>query len=68
MTRERWGAWRALGIVGIAATILTAGAWLAFAPGAAAAPDTQCVACHTDPARLQALTPPDPPAEEEGEG
>jgi len=56
-------------LVGIVAIILTAGAWLAFTPEtAAAAPGTQCVACHTDPARLQALTPPDPPAEEEGEG
>jgi hypothetical protein len=28
----------------------------------------QCVACHTDAAKLKALTPPDPPASEEGEG
>ncbi len=29
---------------------------------------SQCVACHTDAGKLQALTPPDPPASEEGEG
>jgi hypothetical protein len=28
----------------------------------------QCVACHTDAAKLKALTPPDPPPSEEGEG
>ncbi len=28
----------------------------------------QCVACHTDAAKLKALTPPDPPAVETGEG
>lgn len=31
------------------------------------APD-QCVACHTDAAELKALTPPDPPPSEAGEG
>jgi hypothetical protein len=35
---------------------------------AAAAQTSQCVACHTDAAKLKALTPPDPPSEEEGEG
>jgi hypothetical protein len=29
---------------------------------------SRCVACHTDAARLKALTPPDPPPSEEGEG
>jgi len=29
---------------------------------------SQCVACHTDAAKLKALTPPDPPPTEEGEG
>ena len=29
---------------------------------------SQCVACHTDAGKLQALTPPDPPSAEEGEG
>jgi mono/diheme cytochrome c family protein len=29
---------------------------------------SQCVSCHTDAAKLKALTPPDPPATEEGEG
>jgi hypothetical protein len=28
----------------------------------------QCVACHTDAAKLKTLTPPDPPVSEEGEG
>jgi cytochrome c553 len=27
-----------------------------------------CVACHTDPEKLRALTRPDPPAAESGEG
>jgi hypothetical protein len=29
---------------------------------------SQCVVCHTDAAKLKALTPPDPPAAETGEG
>ena len=29
---------------------------------------SQCVACHTDAAKLKPLTPPDPPSAEEGEG
>ena len=29
---------------------------------------SQCVVCHTDAAKLKALTPPDPPPSEEGEG
>lgn len=29
---------------------------------------SQCMACHTDAAKLKALTPPDPPAAETGEG
>jgi hypothetical protein len=39
-------------------------------PGASAAADapSQCVHCHTDAAKLKALTPPDPPPTEEGEG
>jgi mono/diheme cytochrome c family protein len=38
-------------------------------PAEGAGPGTsQCVACHTDPAKLKALTPPDPPPSEEGEG
>ncbi len=28
----------------------------------------QCVACHTDAAKLKVLTPPDPPVSEAGEG
>jgi mono/diheme cytochrome c family protein len=35
--------------------------------GAAASPD-QCIACHTDEAQLERLTPPDPPPTEAGEG
>ncbi len=39
-------------------------------PNWAAEPGTpnQCVACHTDAAKLKALTPPDPPLSEAGEG
>jgi len=29
---------------------------------------SQCVTCHTDAAKLKALTPPDPPPTEAGEG
>jgi len=29
---------------------------------------SQCIACHTDAAKLKPLTPPDPPPTEEGEG
>jgi hypothetical protein len=36
--------------------------------GAESATPSQCVACHTDAAKLKALTPPDPPAAETGEG
>jgi hypothetical protein len=45
--------------------------WLLAAPGTetgAADPGNQCQICHTDAAKLKALTPPDPPSEEEGEG
>ncbi len=35
---------------------------------AAEATASQCVACHTDAAKLKALTPPDPAPTEEGEG
>jgi hypothetical protein len=38
------------------------------ATSAAAQADNQCVVCHTDAAKLKALTPPDPPPSEEGEG
>lgn len=43
------------------ASILPAGA-------AESAIADQCIACHTDAAKLKALTPPDPPSSEEGEG
>jgi len=29
---------------------------------------SQCMSCHTEAAKLKALTPPDPPPTEEGEG
>jgi len=35
---------------------------------AESASPSQCVACHTDAAKLKALTPPDPPVAETGEG
>jgi len=47
--------------------------WLLALAGAHSTPAaetaaSQCVACHTDAAKLRALTPPDPPPSEEGEG
>ena len=51
--------WAALIVVGFVAGVL--------APGAAAQ-ESSCVACHTDAATLKALTPPDPPPSETGEG
>jgi hypothetical protein len=39
-----------------------------FASAAAAPAQDAGVACHTDAAKLKALTPPDPPAAEAGEG
>jgi mono/diheme cytochrome c family protein len=38
---------------------------VAATPAAAA---DACVACHTDAGKLKALTPPDPPSAETGEG
>ena len=35
---------------------------------AESATSNQCVACHTDAAKLKALTPSDPPVAETGEG
>jgi len=35
---------------------------------AADSASSQCVACHTDAAKLKPLTPADPPSAEEGEG
>jgi hypothetical protein len=35
---------------------------------AADSASSQCVACHTDAAKLKPLTPADPPSTEEGEG
>lgn len=54
-------------IAALAAGTLALVGWLA-APAEAQAAASQCVACHTDAAKLKALTPPDPPATEEGEG
>jgi hypothetical protein len=52
----------ALMVVGLLAVAWGDAAW-------AAGPGTSgCVACHTDAAKLKALTPPDPPPTEEGEG
>jgi len=52
-------------ILVLASVLLLAGAHAIWAAESAA---SQCVACHTDAAKLKALTPPDPPATEEGEG
>lgn len=62
--------WHRAGVICLVA-LLAAGTLLLLAPPmppAESAPDSQCVACHTDAAKLKALTPPDPPHEEEGEG
>jgi hypothetical protein len=63
--------WR-LPVIGVA-ILVTSLLFLASIPStsqAATAPSaSQCVTCHTDAAKLKALTPPDPPAAEEaGEG
>jgi hypothetical protein len=48
--------------------------WMLTLPGdltlksAESAPPSECVSCHTDAAKLKALTPPDPPVAETGEG
>jgi hypothetical protein len=63
-SRQGWSSLLVLGALLVLCGILV-GTGL---PGAAAAPTSQCVACHTDAAKLKALTPPDPPSEEEGEG
>ncbi len=62
-------------IRGFLATLLAIGLIsILAAPGgltpisAESASPSQCVACHTDAAKLKALTPPDPPAAETGEG
>ena len=58
---------------GLGAAVLILACWFAVAAPAAwgaaapAAPDG-CVACHTDAAKLKALTPPDSPSAETGEG
>jgi hypothetical protein len=60
---------RGLGVALAVSLILMA--WLLMAPApetGAADPGGQCQACHTDATKLKALTPPDPPSEEEGEG
>ena len=69
MARSRVG--RCMRLLGLALFALVAG--LDFPPtdcsaAATSAPQSACVACHTDGARLEALTPPDAPAEEQGEG
>jgi len=69
MARSRVG--RCMRLLGLALFALVAG--LDFPPtdcsaAATSAPQSACVACHTDAARLEALTPPDPPAAEQGEG
>ncbi len=52
------------------APLVAAGLLLAGLLSAAGAhgPGESCVTCHTDAAKLKALTPPDPPVAEAGEG
>jgi hypothetical protein len=53
-------------VLGVALLVLLAGTRPIGA--AESGPVNQCVACHTDAAKLKALTPPDPPPSEAGEG
>lgn len=53
---------------GVVTTGLLLALFSSLAGAAESGPTSQCVACHTDAAKLKALTPPDPPAGEEGEG
>ena len=55
----------AVATLAIAGTLVIAAIW---SPEADAAAASQCVSCHTDATKLKALTPPDPPSTEEGEG
>lgn len=55
-----------LGVLGFILILVLAGTRTMGAGQPATA--SQCVACHTDAAKLKALTPPDPPASEAGEG
>lgn len=52
-------------ILALASALVLGG--IVSTPAADSAP-SQCVACHTDAAKLKLLTPPDPPPTEEGEG
>ncbi|MBP1779925.1 MAG: hypothetical protein H6Q86_5936 [candidate division NC10 bacterium] len=58
--------------IGVVALVLIAGCVFplagALSAWAAGSGTSECVACHTDSAKLKALTPPDPPPTEEGEG
>lgn len=56
------------GILSILALLLLVGSTLIATTAGGGAAENQCVACHTDAGKLKALTPPDPPLEEEGEG
>lgn len=53
-------------VLGLMPILLLSGA-RSMGAAESAVPD-QCVACHTDRAKLKALTPPDPPVAETGEG
>ncbi len=62
--QRRWSL--ALGVFGLILILLFTGTRPIGAAESRAA--NQCVACHMDAAKLKALTPPDPPASEAGEG
>ena len=55
-----------LALLGLVPILLMPDAGLAAATESGTS--NQCVACHTDGAKLKALTPPDPPLTEAGEG
>ncbi len=52
-------------ILAVSSLCLLAGVHSTWAEGPG---NSECVGCHTDAAKLKALTPPDPPSSEEGEG
>lgn len=55
--------WTKVALLTISLLVTSMPAWVG-----AQAPAESCVTCHTDVAKLKALTPPDPPAAEAGEG
>lgn len=70
LTASCWRGWRGVMAIVLATFVVVGVLAIGTTPWgtAEAQADNQCVACHTNSAKLQALTPPDPPSTEEGEG